>query len=73
MRIDDFICSKSIEKKLLILVGLPGAGKSTYFRRILQPMGYEHVDQHSLGSQDSCVEAADELLSRAKAVGARDV
>ena len=52
-----------------MFIGPPGSGKSTYFRKILYPLGYEHISQHALGSQDRCVEVANELLTGGKPVG----
>ncbi|OCK74810.1 putative DNA 3'-phosphatase Tpp1 [Lepidopterella palustris CBS 459.81] len=55
-------------QSLLVLVGPPGAGKSTYYRRILQPLGYDHVNQDSLGSHESCVMVAERLLEEGNSV-----
>jgi bifunctional polynucleotide phosphatase/kinase len=70
VRIEVSIGREPSGKTLLVLVGPPGAGKSTYYRRMLHSMGYEHISQHNLGSQDNCVMAADELLAGGKPVGA---
>jgi bifunctional polynucleotide phosphatase/kinase len=36
--------------ELVIFCGSPGSGKSTYFWKILEPLGYERVNQDNLGS-----------------------
>lgn len=37
-------------QELVIFCGSPGAGKSTYFWKNLEPLGYERVNQDILGS-----------------------
>ncbi|KAI1130584.1 polynucleotide kinase 3 phosphatase-domain-containing protein [Nemania abortiva] len=41
---------------VILLVGGPGAGKSYFFRKILQPLGYSHICPRTLGSQKRCEE-----------------
>jgi pantothenate kinase-related protein Tda10 len=36
--------------ELVIFCGSPGSGKSTYFWKNLEPLGYERVNQDSLGT-----------------------
>lgn len=47
---------------MIILVGLPGSGKST-FRKTLE---YSYVCQDELGSRDKCAEKVNELVKQAK-------
>ncbi len=59
---------KPEKTELLILVGLPGAGKTTYYRNSLLPLGYERINEHELGSFDECLRIADRLLADGKSV-----
>ncbi|EEH48399.2 polynucleotide kinase 3'-phosphatase [Paracoccidioides brasiliensis Pb18] len=56
----------SFEKKndpeLVIFCGSPGSGKSTFYWRCLEPLGYERVNQDILKSRPNCLKAAREHL-----------
>ena len=39
---------KKNEQDLVIFCGSPGSGKSTYYWRVLKPLGYERVNQDIL-------------------------
>lgn len=56
------------EKELVMFVGPPAAGKSTFFRKNLEPLGYERVNQDQLKTKEKCVKVARELLSQGKNV-----
>jgi len=49
-------------------VGSPGAGKSTFYRRNLEPLGFERVNQDALKTKDKCLKVADSLLEDGKSV-----
>ncbi|KAI4088001.1 MAG: hypothetical protein LQ344_006376 [Seirophora lacunosa] len=55
-----------IEKKnvldIILLCGSPGSGKSTFYRKHLQPLGYQRVNQDTLKTRDKCLTAATNLL-----------
>ncbi|KAF8243977.1 PNK3P-domain-containing protein [Wilcoxina mikolae CBS 423.85] len=55
-------------QEIVIFVGSPGAGKSTFYRRYLEPLGYERVNQDTLKTRDKCVRVARDFLSQAKSV-----
>lgn len=42
--------SKLHPQELVIFCGSPGAGKSTFYWRYLQPQGYERINQDTLKS-----------------------
>jgi bifunctional polynucleotide phosphatase/kinase len=42
------VVSKSHPLDMFLFVGSPGAGKSTFYRKVLQPLGYERVNQDTL-------------------------
>lgn len=58
----------STEQEILVFCGSPGAGKSTFFRRYLQPLGYGRVNQDLLKTRPKCVAAAKEFLKEGKSV-----
>ncbi|KAI2788570.1 hypothetical protein POX_e06589 [Penicillium oxalicum] len=55
-------------QELVIFCGSPGAGKSTYFWKNLEPLGYERVNQDILGSRPKCLKVARELIQAGKSV-----
>ncbi|KAL2430562.1 Bifunctional polynucleotide phosphatase/kinase [Exophiala dermatitidis] len=55
--------TKTSPQELVIFCGSPGAGKSTFYWDVLQPLGYERVNQDILKTRDKCIKKARELLS----------
>ena len=49
---------------VILFVGSPAAGKSTFYRTHLSPMGYERVNQDTLKTRDRCVTEATVLLEQ---------
>ncbi|KAI4236292.1 MAG: hypothetical protein LQ349_002629 [Xanthoria aureola] len=47
---------------IVIFCGSPASGKSTFYGKHLQPLGYERVNQDALKTRDKCVKVASELL-----------
>ncbi|KAL2150361.1 hypothetical protein VTH82DRAFT_6924 [Thermothelomyces myriococcoides] len=55
---------KTNDKDIVLFVGPPGAGKSTFYWKYLKPLGYERVNQDTLKSKDKCFKAATEFLQQ---------
>ncbi|KAG5297472.1 polynucleotide kinase [Histoplasma ohiense] len=60
--------SKKSDVELVIFCGSPGSGKSTFYWRYLEPLGYERVNQDILKSRPKCLKVAKEYLQAGKSV-----
>ncbi|KAL2753534.1 hypothetical protein ACRALDRAFT_2060715 [Sodiomyces alcalophilus JCM 7366] len=58
----DAVFEKRNDKDIVVFVGPPGAGKSTFFWKHLEPLGYERVNQDTLKSRGKCISAAKEII-----------
>ena len=81
---DDIVLEKPSGKDIVLFVGSPGAGKSTFYWKHLKPLGYERVNQDILkrsapplaasrasltrGSKDKCFKAASDFLNEGYSV-----
>ncbi|XP_054035076.1 bifunctional polynucleotide phosphatase/kinase [Dryobates pubescens] len=54
--------------ELVVAVGYPGAGKSTFLKSHFVPAGYAYVNRDSLGSWQRCVAACQAALARGQPV-----
>ncbi|KAJ6155091.1 hypothetical protein N7470_005657 [Penicillium chermesinum] len=54
--------------ELVIFCGSPGAGKSTYYWKNIQPLGYERVNQDLLKTRPKCLKVAREHLEAKRSV-----
>lgn len=52
---------QSTSQELLLFVGPPASGKSTFARKHFVSQGYVHVNQDTLKNRDKCVRAAKEV------------
>jgi ABC-type phosphate/phosphonate transport system ATPase subunit len=49
---------------MVILIGLPGAGKSTFYRRVLRDRGFTRRDARSYDSRQAFILAVDEVVTQ---------
>jgi predicted kinase/predicted phosphohydrolase len=54
--------------EVIVLVGIPGSGKSSVARILQNKYGYVRINQDELGSRGACVEAATQALKLGKGV-----
>ncbi|KAF2840849.1 putative DNA 3'-phosphatase Tpp1 [Patellaria atrata CBS 101060] len=53
---------------IVLLCGSPGSGKSSFYWRYLEPVGYRRVNQDLLKSRDKCLKVASDLLKNGESV-----
>ncbi|KAI9815120.1 MAG: hypothetical protein M1827_002963 [Pycnora praestabilis] len=63
-----FLFSKLNTIELVIFCGSPGAGKSTFYWKVLKPLRYERVNQDILKTRERCIKRATEYVSEGKSV-----
>ncbi|KIM49030.1 hypothetical protein M413DRAFT_438191 [Hebeloma cylindrosporum] len=49
-------------QEVILFIGYPCLGKSSFFRRHFEPAGYTHINQDILKTRDKCVKALQEAL-----------
>lgn len=54
------------QQEVIIFVGYPSLGKSTFFKTYFEPAGYIHINQDTLKTRDKCVKALKEGLADGK-------
>lgn len=63
------IPSANIDKPtLIVFVGMPGAGKSTFYQQYLQPLGYKLVSQDILKSKTKVLQLFNQLLQQRQSI-----
>ncbi|KAI9793511.1 MAG: hypothetical protein M1816_007943 [Peltula sp. TS41687] len=60
--------SKRNKLDVVLLCGSPGAGKSTFYWKLLEPLGYERVNQDLLKTRERCFQVASENLLKGRSV-----
>ncbi|XP_054664479.1 bifunctional polynucleotide phosphatase/kinase isoform X1 [Grus americana] len=58
----------SSSPEVVVAVGFPGAGKSTFLKTHFVPAGYVYVNRDTLGSWQRCVAACTDALTRGRPV-----
>ena len=58
----------SYKQEMIVFVGYPAAGKSSFFRTYLEPKHYCHVNRDTLGSWQKCVTKCNQHLQAGKHV-----
>lgn len=61
-----FVPPRNPAEEMIVLVGLPGCGKSTYCQRHLQ--SHERISQDDLGSKGAAVQACEKALGAGRSV-----
>ncbi|OXC68513.1 polynucleotide kinase 3'-phosphatase [Cryptococcus neoformans] len=56
------------EVEIVIFVGYPASGKSSFFRKHFQPAGYVHVNQDTLRTREKCLNVAEQAVKGGKSV-----
>ncbi|XP_028392053.1 bifunctional polynucleotide phosphatase/kinase-like isoform X2 [Dendronephthya gigantea] len=56
------------EPEVIIMVGYPASGKTTFVKKHILPHGYIHVNRDTVGSWQKCVAMCDAELTRKKSV-----
>jgi bifunctional polynucleotide phosphatase/kinase len=56
------VISPPTKLEVLLFVGSPASGKSTFYQEHLMPLGYARVNQDTLKTRERCVEEASALL-----------
>jgi hypothetical protein len=62
------VFTKSDKQEIVLFVGSPGAGKSTFYRQNLKPLGFERVNQDALKTKEKCLRVAAAFLEDGKSV-----
>ncbi|THG99041.1 hypothetical protein EW026_g3231 [Hermanssonia centrifuga] len=48
--------------EIMLFVGFPALGKSSFYRKYFQPSGYIHVNQDTLRTRAKCIKAVEEAI-----------
>ncbi|KAF2399083.1 putative DNA 3'-phosphatase Tpp1 [Trichodelitschia bisporula] len=59
---------KEYPQDIVIFCGAPGAGKSTFYWKHFEPLGYVRINQDILGSRQNCIKKATQHLEDGESV-----
>jgi len=59
---------KSNPLDIVLFCGSPGAGKSSFYWKHIQPLGYERVNQDILKTREKCLKSASAFIEEGKSV-----
>lgn len=62
------LCRSDGRQEMVILVGFPGCGKTTFYHRFFAPLGYVHVNRDTLKSKVKCLAVTREAWASGKSV-----
>ena len=54
--------------EVIVFVGFPASGKTTFYEKIMKPNGYVHVNRDTLGSWQKCVSLCEQELCRGRKI-----
>ncbi|WVO17508.1 polynucleotide kinase 3'-phosphatase [Cryptococcus depauperatus] len=60
------ITRKEIE--MVVFVGYPASGKSSFYKKHFAPLGYEHVNQDKLKSREKCLSKGEEFIKGGRSI-----
>ena len=52
--------------EIVLFVGFPALGKTSFYTKHFSPAGYVHVNQDTLRTRDKCIKAVEETLKDGK-------
>eukprot|EP00123_Amoebidium_parasiticum_P006881 comp17719_c0_seq1/m.17640 comp17719_c0_seq1/g.17640 ORF comp17719_c0_seq1/g.17640 comp17719_c0_seq1/m.17640 type:complete len:440 (-) comp17719_c0_seq1:199-1518(-) len=67
-KVPDYSNLVSKKQEVILNVGFPASGKTTFSKRYLIPAGYEHINQDTLKTWQKCVAACEAALAKGKSV-----
>ena len=56
------------EPEVVVFVGFPASGKTTFYEKIMKPNGYVHINRDALGTWQKCVNMCNQELKRKRKV-----
>ena len=52
--------------EVVLFVGMPAMGKTSFYNRLFKPEGYVHINQDTIGSRAKCVKAVEATIKDGK-------
>eukprot|EP01125_Pyxidicula_operculata_P014607 TRINITY_DN4884_c0_g1_i4.p2 TRINITY_DN4884_c0_g1~~TRINITY_DN4884_c0_g1_i4.p2 ORF type:complete len:279 (-),score=78.49 TRINITY_DN4884_c0_g1_i4:27-863(-) len=71
-KIKPYLCSEKeltpSHQEMIIMVGMPASGKSSFVKKYLLPKGYVHINRDKLKKKEKCLSLARQSISESKSV-----